>query len=143
MNYPGLRLNVDRVHAGELGLSQKEVIDNVITALNSNYMIAPNYWVDYKTGNDYYLTVQYYETGGSAIHNFAGLEQHTAARAGPEGTHHAGHGCQAGSHSNTHRIRSLCQIQRVSDVYVTPSGEDLGNAEDPIGKIIAGRENPG
>ena len=73
MNYPGLRLNVDRVHAGELGLSQKEVIDNVITALNSNYMIAPNYWVDYKTGNDYYLTVQYYETGGAAIHNSVDL----------------------------------------------------------------------
>ena len=63
MNYPALRLDVDRVHAGELGLSQKDMVDNVITALNSNYMIAPNYWVDYKTGNDYYLTVQYFEHG--------------------------------------------------------------------------------
>ena len=26
-------------------------------------MIAPNYWVDYKTGNDYFLSVQYYEQG--------------------------------------------------------------------------------
>src|SRR5581483_11424205 len=55
MNYPTVRLLVDRVHAGELGLSQKEVVDNVITALNSNSMIAPNYWVDHQTGNDYYL----------------------------------------------------------------------------------------
>ena len=55
MNYPALRLNVDRVHAAELGLTQKEIVDNVITALNSNIMIAPNYWVDYKTGNDYFL----------------------------------------------------------------------------------------
>ncbi|MBV9155225.1 MAG: efflux RND transporter permease subunit, partial [Acidobacteriaceae bacterium] len=69
MNYPALRLNVDRVHAGELGLTQKNVVDNVITALNSNAMIAPNYWVDYKTGNDYYLTVQYFERGDPAIHN--------------------------------------------------------------------------
>src|ERR1700678_4149758 len=50
MNYPALRLDVDRVHAGELGLSQKDVVDNVITALNSNYQIAPNYWVDRETG---------------------------------------------------------------------------------------------
>ena len=63
MNYPAIRLNVDRVHAAELGLSPKEVVDNVITALNSNTMIAPNYWVDHKTGNDYFLTVQYYENG--------------------------------------------------------------------------------
>ena len=71
MNYPALRLDVDRVHAGELGLSQKDVVDNVITALNSNLMIAPNYWVDRKTGNDYFLTVQYFENGSPAIHTFA------------------------------------------------------------------------
>jgi hydrophobic/amphiphilic exporter-1 (mainly G- bacteria), HAE1 family len=57
MNYPALRLDVDRVHAGELGLTQKDVVDNVITALNSDGMIAPNYWVDRASGNDYYLTV--------------------------------------------------------------------------------------
>ena len=65
MNYPALRLDVDRVHAGEMGLTQKDVVDNVITALNSNYMIAPNYWVDRKSGNDYYLTVQYFEKGSA------------------------------------------------------------------------------
>src|SRR5579863_2422959 len=73
MNYPGIRLNVNRVHAAEMGLSQKDVVQNVITALNSNYQIAPNYWVDRKSGNDYYLTVQYYEHGPGAIHNFSDL----------------------------------------------------------------------
>jgi multidrug efflux pump subunit AcrB len=71
MNYPTLRLDVDRVHAGELGLTQKDVVDNVITALNSNYVIAPNYWVDRKSGNDYYLTVQFFEKGQAAIHDMA------------------------------------------------------------------------
>ena len=75
MNYPALRLDVDRVHASELGLTQKDVVDNVITALNSNYMIAPNYWVDRKSGNDYYLTVQYFEKGPAAIHNMVDLGQ--------------------------------------------------------------------
>jgi len=75
LNYPALRLDVDRVHAGELGLTQKDVVDNVITALNSNYMIAPNYWVDHKSGNDYYLTVQYFEKGRAAIHNMIDLGQ--------------------------------------------------------------------
>ena len=75
LNYPALRLDVDRVHAGELGLTQKDVVDNVITALNSNYMIAPNYWVDRKSGNDYYFTVQYFEKGRAAIHNLVDLDQ--------------------------------------------------------------------
>ncbi len=69
LNYPAIRMNVDRVHAGELGLNRKQIVQNVITALNSNYMIAPNYWVDYVSGNDYYLTVQYFEHGSASIHN--------------------------------------------------------------------------
>jgi glucose-6-phosphate 1-dehydrogenase len=44
-----------------LGLSQKEIVDNVITALTSNGMIAPNYWIDPQSGNPYMLTVQYPE----------------------------------------------------------------------------------
>jgi multidrug efflux pump subunit AcrB len=54
VNYPGIRVDVDRVHAAELGLSEEDLIHNVITAFNSNVMIAPNYWVDYKSGNDYF-----------------------------------------------------------------------------------------
>ena len=79
MNYPAVRLKIDRVHAVELGLTQKEIVDNVITALNSNTMIAPNYWVDHQTGNDYFLTVQYYENGQPAIHNFVDLDANPAA----------------------------------------------------------------
>ena len=47
------------MRAAQLGLNQKEVVDNVITALTSNQMIAPSFWIDPKTGNDYMLTVQY------------------------------------------------------------------------------------
>ncbi len=47
----------------------------MITALNSNTMIAPNYWVDYQTGNDYFLTVQYAEHGKAAIQNLVDLKQ--------------------------------------------------------------------
>ena len=87
MNYPALRLNVDRVHASELGLSQKEIVDNVITALNSNVMIAPNYWVDYQTGNDYFLTVQYYEHGRPVDPEPGRPEADSSARAQPYPAH--------------------------------------------------------
>ena len=45
----------------ELGLSQREVVANVITALTSNQMIAPSLWIDPRNGNPYYLAVQYPE----------------------------------------------------------------------------------
>jgi len=58
---PALRLDIDRVRAGELGLSEKEVVGNVITALTSNQMIAPNIWIDPRNNNNYFLNVQYPE----------------------------------------------------------------------------------
>jgi multidrug efflux pump subunit AcrB len=135
MNYPGLRLDVDRVHAGELGLSQKDVVDNVITALNSNLMIAPNYWVDRKTGNDYFLTVQYFEHGSPAIHDSLDLKNIPLR---------APNLSQPTTLDSVVKLTSIqtptevdhYQIQRVADVYVTPKGEDLGKLTDAIRGIL-------
>ncbi len=59
MNYPGLALSIDRERASLVGLSAKDVVDDVITALTSDGMVAPSYWIDPKTGNNYMVTVQY------------------------------------------------------------------------------------
>jgi multidrug efflux pump subunit AcrB len=165
MNYPALRLDVDRVHAGELGLTQKDVVDNVITALNSNYMIAPNYWVDRKSGNDYYLTVQYFEHGIGAIHNMADLgqiplrdpgsgAQVSCGPAGPPpprpGTSSSSWAC-AGRGRPTTVLKNVVdvkqvltptevdhyQIQRAVDIFVTPNGEDLQRVTSAIRDILA------
>jgi multidrug efflux pump subunit AcrB len=136
MNYPALQLNVDRVHAAELGLTQKAVVDNVITALNSNYMIAPNYWVDRQTGNDYYLTVQYFEHGKPAIHDFADLKN-IPLRA-PNLTEPTTLDTVVKlSRTETPTEVDHYQIQRITDVYVTPSGEDLGKVTSAIRGILA------
>ncbi|HKI25286.1 MAG TPA: efflux RND transporter permease subunit [Candidatus Sulfotelmatobacter sp.] len=163
MNYPALRLDVDRVHAGEMGLTQKDVVDNVITALNSNYMIAPNYWVDRHSGNDYYLTVQFFEKGQAAIHNMADLGQIPlrdpgsggSMSCGPSGPPRAGSGQPSWACSGAGRPTTVLnnvvsvqqvqtptevdhyQIQRAVDIYVTPSGEDLGRVRSAINHILA------
>ena len=170
LNYPALRLNVDRVHAGEMGLTQRDVVDNVITALNSNYMIAPNYWVDRKSGNDYYLTVQYFEHGQSAIHNVEDLGQiplrdpdsGKSINCGPVSAPPmpgasraswtcAGQGKPTTVLSNVVNVQQIhtpteidhYQIQKVVDVYVTPSGEDLGRVSTAIHNILAKTNVPG
>jgi multidrug efflux pump subunit AcrB len=59
IDYPGIALNIDRERASLVGISAKEVVDDVITALTSDGMVAPSYWIDPKTGNNYMVTVQY------------------------------------------------------------------------------------
>jgi hydrophobic/amphiphilic exporter-1 (mainly G- bacteria), HAE1 family len=135
MNYPAMRLNIDRVHAAELGLSPKDVVDNVITALDSNTMIAPNYWVDYATGNDYFLTVQYYEKGAAAIHNVHDLKN-IPLRAPNLAKPTTLDSVVKLEPTQTPTETDHYQIQRVADVYVTPSGEDLGRVEKEITGLL-------
>ena len=141
MNYPSIRMDIDRVHAGELGLTQKDVVDNVITALNSNIMIAPNYWVDYKTGNDYFLSVQYAEHGKPAIHSLVDLKQ-IPLRAPNVKTPTTLDSVVKLVNLQSPTEVDHYQIQRVVDVYVTPTGEDLGKLRAGIMQTIADAKLP-
>ena len=76
VDYPALRLDISRLRASELGLNEKEVVDNVITALTSDMMIAPSYWVDPKSGNDYFLTVQYPENYVGRLEDLTAIPLH-------------------------------------------------------------------
>jgi len=136
LDYPALRMDVNRIHAAELGLTQKQIVDNVITALNSNYMIAPNYWVDYNTGNDYYLTVQYYERGKGAIHNDLDLKD-IPLKAPNLKTPTTLDTVVKLTRIQTPTEIDHYQIQRATDVYVTPRGEDLGDLSARINKLIS------
>jgi multidrug efflux pump subunit AcrB len=138
VDYPALQLNVDREKAAQLGLSQREVVDNVITALTSNAMIAPNYWVDPKSGNPYLLTVQYPE---ETVKTMADLRQ--IPLRGPK--------IQQPTfldsvvtmiHISAPTEVDHYQLARVMDVYVAPKKEDLGTITGQIEEIIRKTQLP-
>jgi multidrug efflux pump subunit AcrB len=138
IDYPSLQLNVNRLRASELGLSQREVVDNVITALTSNGMIAPSYWIDPKTGNDYMLTVQYPEQDVHSLSDLRSIPLHAAGAQAP---------ALLDAVSQLTRFNSPTeidhyQIQRTFDVYVNPATEDLGAVATRVRKIIAATALP-
>ncbi len=61
MDLPQLKIEVDRTAAARLKLNQTDVVRNVITALMSSAQLAPNFWIDPKSGNPYVIGVQYPE----------------------------------------------------------------------------------
>ena len=138
IDYPALQLDIDREKASLLGLSQKEVVDNVITALTSNGMIAPNYWVDPKSGNPYMLTVQYPE---EAVKTMEDLKQIPVRGAGSKET------TMLDTVVNVKTIPTPTEVDhyqlfRVIDVYVSPKTEDLGRVSAQIDKIITNTKLP-
>ena len=138
LDYPALKLGVDRERASELGLNQREVVDNIITALTSNGMIAPSYWIDPHSGNDYMLTVQYPETAVHGVPDLRGIPLRAPKWKQP---------AMLGAVSTISRTESPTeidhyQIQREIDIYVNPATEDLGDVASSIDRILTGTKLP-
>jgi len=138
IDYPGIQLNVNREMAGRLGLNSSEIVDNVITSLTSNGMIAPSYWVDPKSGNNYLLTVQFPETQVKTMSDFA---QIPIRAPGQTETTNLGAVTEMKA-INTPTEVDHYQLRRVIDVYVSPSGQDLGGLAKRVDKVIADQKVP-
>jgi multidrug efflux pump subunit AcrB len=139
LDYPSLRIDVDRLHAAKLGLTEREVLTNVITSLTSNQMIAPNLWIDPRNGNNYFLTVQYPESQIRSIQDLRSIPLHADSMNAPT---------RLDMIANIERIHAPTevdhyQIRRKLDVYVRPATENLGAAADYVQKVIARQEIPG
>ena len=140
LDYPGIELNVRREMAARLGLTATDVVDNVVTALTSNGMIAPSYWVDPRSGNNYFLTVQYtnQQLGTMTMEDFKQIPLH------------------AKDNSSTTMLENVADIKMINtptevdhyqlfrkiDVYVSPRGEDLGALSNKVEKLIARTKLP-
>ncbi len=58
---PYLLIKVDRKKAAIVGLTARNVVMQVVTAMNSSIAITRNFWIDPKSGNQYFVAVQYPE----------------------------------------------------------------------------------
>ena len=140
LDYPGIELNVRREMAARLGLTATDVVNNVVTALTSNGMIAPSYWVDPHSGNNYFLTVQYnnHQLDTMSMEDFKQIPLH------------------AKDNSSTTMLENVADIKMINtptevdhyqlfrkiDVYISPKGEDLGALAGKVQKIIDNTKLP-
>jgi hydrophobic/amphiphilic exporter-1 (mainly G- bacteria), HAE1 family len=138
VDYPAIQLDVNRDRASDLGLSSKEVVGNVITALASDQMIAPSYWVDPRSGNDYLLTVQYPE---NQVRGFEDLKAIPLRSPGGKRTTRLDAVADL-SHIRAPTEVDHYQLRRVIDVFISPSSEDLGRVAAAIEKIVAQTKVP-
>jgi len=160
LDYPGIALNIDREKASLIGLSAKDVVQNVITAMTSDGMVAPSYWIDPKTGNNYMVTVQYANSflNNMSMEDFENIplrgvqpagyspmqQAHGAssdARAFWKGDHTAGYTPLSSVADikliNTPTEVDHYQIRRVIDIYVSTKTEALQGVGGNISKLLA------
>jgi len=142
-DYPTLNIKVDRVKAARLGLDQRDVVTNLITALTSNAMIAPSIWIEPKTGNDYFLTAQYPESDINSIETLQNVPVSSSvsdqAREDAVLLRNV-----ASIVSERHPAEAdHYNIQKVVDILVSPRTDDLGGTQNAVQKAINRMSLPG
>jgi multidrug efflux pump subunit AcrB len=61
LDYPAIKIDVDRVKAGQLNITAEQLARSAVAATSSSRFTSPSYWLDKTTGTAYIVQVQYPE----------------------------------------------------------------------------------
>jgi multidrug efflux pump subunit AcrB len=136
MDLPQLRVVVDRAKATRPGLTESDVVRNVITALMSSAQIAPNFWIDPQTGNPYFIGVQYPEY---AVESIQTLEKIPITGSGKDRVL-----CRLEDVARIERTQGPIEVfhykvKRVSQLFVNVADNDLARVAERVEHVVSKR----
>jgi multidrug efflux pump subunit AcrB len=133
VSQPTLNVNVDRLKARQIGLTQQDIAQSMLISLTGTGQTAPNEWLNPQTGVNYQVVVQ---TPQYRIDSVQALSRTPI-------TSPAGNASQLlGNVANFERdttpaIIDHYNIQPVYDIYADVDQRDLGGVASAIRKIMA------
>ncbi len=134
MDLPQLRIVVDRTAAIRSGLTETDVIRNVITTLMSSAQIAPNMWIDPESNNAYLIGVQYAE---HVVDSIQTLEK-IPLTGGPKGKETVV--CRLEDVAHIERVQGPVEIYHknvtpVSQLFVSVAGNDIAGVASDVERL--------
>lgn len=137
LDAPMIEVKVDRVKSAQLGLTQEEVVKNIVTALNSSVNFAPSFWIDESNGNHYFIGAQYREEDIEDLETLLDIPVTGPAQATPVPLRNLASFTRASAPSEVNHVN----ITRVTDVFVNVSGRDVGGVAADLERFCAGIQN--
>lgn len=128
---PDLLVKVDRERAEQIGLTQRDVANNLLISLSSSGQVSPNFWLNPENGVSYTVAVQtpqYKMNSISALGN--------TPINGSKGTGLLTNLATV-ERKNSLAVVNHYNVQPVFDIYANVQGRDLGSVADEVNKIIA------
>jgi len=133
LNYPQLTINVDRSKAATLGLSQQDIMRNVISACNSSISFNKrNFWIDPVSRNQYFVGVQYPEEDIKSIDTLLDIPITGPNQASPVPLRSVA----SITRSTVPSEITHANIQPTIDLTLGVDGRSLGDVADDIKKVI-------
>jgi multidrug efflux pump subunit AcrB len=135
VNYPTVRVDVDRTKAEEVGLTQQNVANSVLISLSSSGQVAPNQWLNPENGVNYQLVAQ---TPQNQVDSFdALLRTPITLGAGSGGKTQLLSNLASVSRGVSTTVASHYNVQPVMDVYANVEQRDLGGVANQVERIMS------
>jgi multidrug efflux pump subunit AcrB len=131
LDYPSIKIEVDRMKAGQLGITAEQVARSSVAATSSSRFTSPGYWLDKTTGTAYIVQVQYPEY---RMNNTTQLEMVPVGSS--NGTIHLLSEVATWKRINTPGEYDRINQQRYITITANIQGEDPGSAFKKINTII-------
>ncbi|PSL33358.1 efflux RND transporter permease subunit [Chitinophaga ginsengisoli] len=132
LEYPAIKLDIDRVKAGQLGLSTEQISRSLVTATSSSRFTSPSYWLDKTTGTAYQVQVQYPEF---RMNSTAQLEAIPVA--GSDGKTHYLNEVASWKYTNVAGEYDRLNQQRYITITANIQSQDQGTVFKRVNKAIA------
>jgi multidrug efflux pump subunit AcrB len=129
---PVLNLNVDREFASEIGLTQRDVANNILVSLSSSAMVAPNFWLSPTNKVSYPLVVQ---TPTYQVQDIPELQTVPLASPGTNKRQLLMNVADV-KRGQLPMVTSQLNIRPVIDIHADVQGTDLGSVAKAIDRIV-------
>ncbi len=132
LDYPSLNVDIDRVRAGQLGLTVHQIAQSLQTATWSSRFVSRNFWQDPETGIGYQVQVEVPQPQMSSMADIANL---SLMQGGP--SNHPTLGDVANlSYGTVVGEYDRYDMQRMLSLIANVRGEDLGRAATQVNAAI-------
>jgi multidrug efflux pump subunit AcrB len=132
MDAPELRINVDRTRANQMGLTERDVANNVLVSLSSSGQVFPNYWLNPVNGVSYLIAVQTPEYRVATTDDI----RNTPLAAGRNDIPQLLGNVATLARATTQMDISHYNIQPVFNVYSNVQDRDLGGVARAVDDIV-------
>ena len=136
LDYPTIRVDVDRVKALELGIDQRAVASDLLIALATNTLIQPTYWLDLKNGVNYSVLEQVPQHLYDSVQALGNTPLTPSAARSAAGTHQLLANVATLRQDIEPALVNHYNVQRVIDVDSGVEGRDLGSASAAVQRAI-------
>ncbi len=129
---PQIKMDIDREHASEVGITPDEVVKNVVSAVSNSATYNPAIWIDPKTGIDYLFGVQFPE---NTIKDFNQLMQI------PITSPMQNRSVPLSALTKTKQFNGPIELNHVNlqpviDIYLDAQGRDIAGVANDAQKIL-------